>query len=773
MYQPGHADPKASTRNDFSEGHKIIWFEGSVEKWAYQSEDEMAVIARPGESMQEGVRSVAAKLDSGAVAKTQTAGVTVFRLSQSMDRRTLQAYIRSLARPAGVQSISPVFYAAGRKDPQARLILTGQVIVRLPAQWPAKQIADLEKTIGLQRVQQLPYAPNTFLYQASDAQASLEIANRLHDAGGAVYAYPNWLRTRTKRLTPDDPMFADQWHLSNTGQGGGTTGEDVNVTGVWDTYKGSGKVIAIVDDGLEINHEDLVDNVLSGESHDYTDGDGDPSPTGDDNHGTSCAGVTAARGNNNTGVSGAAPEASLVGFRLLGAATDANEADALTRSDDVVDIYSNSWGPPDNGVLEGPGPLTRDALAYGATLGRNGLGSIYTWAGGNGGTIMGDGDNSNQDGYTNSRYTIAVAATTNTGVRSHYSESGANIMVNAPSSGGTLDITTTDRTGSDGYDASNYTNTFGGTSSAAPLVAGIIALVLEANPDLTWRDVQAILMTTADQNDPTDSDWTTNGAGYPINHKYGFGRVDAQAAVTTATGWTSAGPEVATPEISSSPNLAIPDNDVIGVNDTISVPYDITTESVQVCFSSTDHTYRGDLDIRLTSPMGTESIMAHTTPHAQRGYNYNDWCFASVRNFGEQGQGDWILTVSDRVAVDTGTFQSWSVQIFGATADVNTITSSAGTGGTIVPVGSVAVGQGWDQEFTITPSSGYSVADVLVDGTSVGAQTSYTFTNVTADHTIAASFTTSSSDDDDSSDNDGGSCFILTAGDADGPLLVP
>jgi subtilisin-like proprotein convertase family protein len=249
--------------------------------------------------------------------------------------------------------------------------------------------------------------------------------------------------------------------------------------------------------------------------------------------------------------------------------------------------------------------------------------------------------------------------------------------------------------------------------------------------------------------------------------------VDAQAAVTAATGWTSAGPEVATPETSSSPSLAIPDDDVIGVSDTISVPYNITTESVQVCFSSTDHTYRGDLDIRLTSPMGTESILAHTSPYAQRGYNYDDWCFASVRNFGEQGQGDWILTVSDRIAADTGTFQSWSVQIFGTTANVNTITASAGTGGTIVPVGSVAVGQGWDQDFTITPSSGYSVADVLVDGTSVGAQTSYTFTNVTADHTIAASFTTSSSDDGDSSDNGGGSCFILTAGDADGPPLVP
>jgi subtilisin-like proprotein convertase family protein len=170
--------------------------------------------------------------------------------------------------------------------------------------------------------------------------------------------------------------------------------------------------------------------------------------------------------------------------------------------------------------------------------------------------------------------------------------------------------------------------------------------------------------------------------------------------------------------------------------------------------------------------MGTESILAHTTRFAQRGYDYNDWCFASVRNFGEQGQGDWILTVSDRITADTGTFQSWSVRIYGTTANVNTITASADTGGTIVPVGSVAVGQGWDRDFTITPSSGYSVADVLVDGTSVGAQTSYTFTNVTADHTISASFTSSSSNDGDGDSGSSG-CFILTTGDKLKPLLFP
>ena len=739
MVPAGHADTKSLIQFDFSEDQKIIWFEGSSRKWAYQAEDELAVMAKPGKSMQDQGLLVATKLDPGATVKTHSAAVTVLRLSENMDRQSLQAHVRGMDRPTDVQSISPVFYAASQKDERARLILTGQVIVRLPAQWLPEQITALEKTYDLERVRQLRYAPNTFLFQAADAMASLETANRLHAAGKAVYAYPNWLRTRTSKFTPDDPLFQDQWHLDNTGQGGGTAGEDVNITGAWDAYRGTGSVIAIVDDGLEIGHEDLAPNVLAGESYDYVDGDGDPSPTGtDDDHGTACAGVAAASGNNATGVSGAAPAASLVGFRLLGAETDVNEADALTRSGDLVDVYSNSWGAPDAGILEGPGPLTRDALAYGAMVGRNGLGSIYTWAGGNGWDI---GDDSNQDGYANSRYTIAVAASADDGTQSYYSEPGANIIINAPSSGGASGITTTDRTGSAGYDTGNYTSTFGGTSSATPLVSGIVALMLEANPNLTWRDVQHILMTTAYKNDPTDSDWTTNAAGYPINHKYGFGRADAQAAVTAAATWTSAGPEVMTPEISSSPNLAIPDDSTVGVSDTINVPYAIDVESVQVCFSSTDHSYRGDLDILLTSPLGTESRLAAPTRYSSSEDHFDNWCFNSVRDYGEQGQGDWTLAVSDQLADDTGTFQSWSIQIYGTTASVDTITASAGAGGSILPVGSVAVGQGWDQTFTIKASSGYAVADVLVDGASVGAQYSYTFANVTASHTIAVSFT--------------------------------
>ncbi len=450
--------------------------------------------------------------------------------------------------------------------------------------------------------------------------------------------------------------------MKNGGEGGGTPGEDIDITTLWDTYRGSSnEVIAIVDDGLEISHEDLSANIITGKSWDYVDGDMDPSPGTDDIHGTACAGVAAGRGFNGMGISGVAPEAGLVGYRLSGAATNENEADALSLYSDEIDIYSNSWGPFDIPHLEGPGPLVEEAFESAAENGRSGLGCIFVWAGGNG---KDNGDDSNFDGYANNRYTIAVAASNDFGMQSFYSENGANILINSPSNGGQMNITTTDRMGAEGYDESNYTDSFGGTSSATPLVSGIIALMLEANPNLIWRDVHHIILETADQNDPTDSDWTVNGAGYDINHKYGFGRINAYRAVNESISWISADTEVSV-QGSSSPDLPIPDNDSVGLTNTINMPDDINIEFVEISFSAADHTWWGDLDITLTSPDGTTSVLAGKNSNVLSDTPYDNWRFGSVRHFGESSQGDWSLTVKDLYSDDTGTFQAWTIKIYG------------------------------------------------------------------------------------------------------------
>ncbi len=646
----------------------VYWYERAVKKKAWMSIDEVAVLPEKGEGARLNESLLTSEFHPRAGITKRNNFAIYLKSPDPVGKDLLLKKIRTINALRRVRRASPVFYPSKKRHPDARMVLTGQIIVQYPHEYIEAQILQSEAEYGLERVKAFGFARNTFLYDVGDDLNSLEVANRIYESGLVIYAYPNWLRGRSKRFTPNDPLFANQWHLENAGQGGGTSGEDVNIVDVWDTYQGStDEVVAIVDDGLEIGHEDLSANVISGQNWDWVDGDSNPT-AGD--HGTSCGGVAAGRGNNNLGVSGAAPLAGLVGHRLLGAGTDANEADAMTRNYNLIDIYSNSWGPVDDGRrLEGPGPLTEDALEDGGTTGRGGLGNIYVWAGGNG---EDSADNSNYDGYANSRYTIAVASSTNYGEQSWYSEQGANILVNSPSNGGSLGITTTDRTGGLGYDPGNYTATFGGTSSSTPLVAGILALVLESNPNLTWRDIQHILLTTAQKNHPSDPDWLTNGAGYDVNHKYGFGRLDAEAAVDTALTWSSSGPEVVAQD-TSSPNLPIPDNNSVGVSNSIQISEEMNIEFVEIYFSAADHTYWGDLEITLTSPDGTRSTLSE--PHSSGGnYTYNNWRFGSVRHFGESSQGTWTLTVKDLVAQDTGTFQSWTLAIYGTAAMAPTIT---------------------------------------------------------------------------------------------------
>ena len=664
LHRPGHAEADEPSQ---STPQEIYWYEGATRKQAWLAQDEFALFpAKPAQS-RETAAMLIDDIEAGATILDSSRFLIHARAPRRMSLTQIKDMLRSAERSALTKRAAPVYYGSRDRDTYSRLIPTGEIIVRFDPSLNGVQIAALEKEYGLGRIKTFPFAPGTYLYSADAALESVSLANQLVETESVIFAYPNWLRKRSLRAVPDDPLFPDQWHLENTGLKQGTAGEDVNILSVWDTYRGTtDEVVAVVDDGLEIGHEDLAPNILAGQSWDYLDDNNDP--TGGE-HGTSVAGVVAARGFNALGVSGVAPLAGMVGYRLLGAETDANEADALTRNAELVDIYSNSWGPFDDGArLEGPGPLTESALQNAVTSGRGGLGSIYVWAGGNGY----DDDNSNYDGYANLRYTIAVAASNNRGVRPNYSEKGANILINAPSNGGTLGITTTDRTGSQGYDRTNYTDDFGGTSSAAPLVAGVIALMLQANPGLTWREVQHILIQTAEKNDPQDSDWNTNAAGYPINHKYGFGRIDAQAAVAKAENWPGTGTE-AQAEATSSPGLPIPDNNPEGVGDTLTLSTDLQVESVEVIFNAADHSYWGDLQITLVSPGGTESILAEVH-NGGRSHTYRDWRFGTVRPFGETANGSWTLTVRDLWAEDLGTFQSWTLKVYGTRIGMPAVT---------------------------------------------------------------------------------------------------
>ena len=514
------------------------------------------------------------------------------------------------------------------------------------------------------------------------------------NVGGESVASVEVSATPTAAAPVADPLYGDQWHLKNTGQSGagstGVAGQDMNVEPVWTTHKGTGIRIAVVDDGLEIGHEDLASNVAAtGLSYNYVNGGSDPTGGA---HGTSVAGIAAARDLNGLGGRGVAPRANLVGYNLLQNFTSANEADAMTRGSPNVHISSNSWGPPDNmGTLDASPAIWRTAIDNGTKNGRGGLGTVYIWAAGNGVVNTPPDpavDNSNYDGYANYHGVMTVAAVNDQGVKSSYSESGANLLISAP--GGEFcdshAITTADRTGgvegfnktSGGTDPVNdyanrdYTRCMNGTSAATPAVAGVVALMLEAKPTLGWRDVRLILAQSARKNDASETGWATGAAApfYHFNHKYGFGVVDAAAAVTLASTWTNVSTEKTYTTLPATPGLAIPNNNTTGVSDSITVAGSGITniEFIEITFSAADHTYSGDLQITLTSPLGATvfSRLAETHPcAAQTCTTYSGWVFGSVRHLGEAADGTWTLTVKDLAVKDTGTFQSWSLKFYG------------------------------------------------------------------------------------------------------------
>ena len=507
---------------------------------------------------------------------------------------------------------------------------------------------------------------NAWIIDISWQQAPGYFAD-LQAKGIVETAYPLVSKEVTPRWTPNDPYFSDQWHLENTGQTGSNANEDVNITGAWNSYKGTGVVIGIVDDGLDWNHPDLDDYYESSLDYDFCSNDNDPTPSSFDGHGTSAAGVAASVGGNSLGTTGAAPGAGLAGLELISCSlSDSREGDALSHEQQSIDIYSNSWGPSDDGeTLKGPGPLMLAAFESDINQGRGGLGNIITWAAGNG---LDDDDNSNYDGYANSRYTIAVTAVTHNGDQSYYAEPGANILVAAPSDGDGEGITTTDIEGSGGYSSGDYTNGFGGTSSATPLVSGVIALMLEANENLTWRDVQHIIVHTSRQNDASDSSWNTNGAGHDVSHKYGYGVIDAGAAVALAENWTTVGSEFNTTSGFISINQAIPDNTNTPVTDTVTISDSLQIESVEIIVDI-DHTYRSDLEIILTSPSGTESILSEK--HSDSNNDYSDWMFGSVHHWDEISSGDWTISVEDQGNNDAGTFNDWELIIHGTIVNLD------------------------------------------------------------------------------------------------------
>ncbi len=600
----------------------------------------------------------------------------------------------------------PVFYVDGMERSRwARRILTGRISVRFDTERPEPS-ADSPDPAAIAAAVAADFklgdegaaegAAPWWVLRAEPPLRILDVVGSVRDDPRVAEAEVVWARQMAHRSLPNDPLLPRQWHLSHAlpGVDGGPP-VDLSVLAVWGPFdeeektgwRGRGVRLGIIDDGIDDAHPEFAGDRLDMSGGRNWNGDAidDAAARGAyDKHGTVVAGLAAASAHNKTGVAGVAPEAQLVSLRLTAAAhDDVDEAQAIgylankesgPRSARTIDIKSASWGPADGAFrLAGPGPLARQAFENAARYGRGGRGTIFVWAAGNGGAM---GEDANADGFVNNPHVIAVGAIDSLGRVPPYSEGGACLAVVAPSGAeGALPIVTTDRPGRAGFNPpvagddladDAYTERFGGTSAAAPQVAGVCALMLEANPALGWRDVKEILLRSARRVNPESPAWFTNAVGLRFHPRQGAGLVDAAAATALAAKWSPLGPQI---ELRSAARQAgaIPDDAEIALVRTFEVKERRRVEHALLRLSAS-HPYRGDLKITLTSPGGTSSVLAPSyfaaMPQGQA--NYDEWVFCSLHFWGEDSAGKWTLRVADVMPDEAGRFLGAELTLLGS-----------------------------------------------------------------------------------------------------------
>jgi subtilisin family serine protease len=428
------------------------------------------------------------------------------------------AKLAEVARYADIARTRSVFL-----DPDGlELALTDQVIVSFDGAMSAADRQRLVRDTGATIVAER--GDHTVLHVVDpDPDAPLHTANRLTAADGVEYAEPDAVQkaafqgTGTAQVT--DAGFAAQWHLSNDGRAGGVAGADIRAVGAWQATQGDPAVrIVVHDSGVDVDHPDLVANIAPGWDFDND----DPDASNDEEaHGTACAGVIAAA-LNGVGVVGIAPRCRIVPLRAAGAHSWTEWAQTFHWARERGDVISCSW------TLSPNETLTR-AIRTAAREGRGGKGIPCFFASGNDG-------NGKPAGFPASLpEVIGVGACSNSDRLATYSQIGPGVDFLAPSSGGragTLRIQTTDVAGEGGYSPDDYCHAddpsgFGGTSSATPLAAGVGALLLSLDPDLSAEDVRQVMRATARKVDIEAAAYDSGG----FSPTHGFGCVDAAAAV--------------------------------------------------------------------------------------------------------------------------------------------------------------------------------------------------------------------------------------------------
>ncbi len=554
---------------------------------------------------------------------------------------------------------------------QQPVIYTENIFVKFDSEEESRVCQEVLRRYNLTIKRPLEYARNAYFVSATanTGIAVFDIAERLLNEESVELCHPELVRESRQRQ-----VFPQQWHLKQTTINGKVINAHANVEAAWKLSDGTGTIIAIIDDGVDLDHEEFRSSGKIVAPRDVTRKTNNARPGNDNNHGTGCAGVACANGN--FGASGVAPGAKLMPIRLASALGSQDEADAfIWAAQNGADVISCSWGPADGIWFEPKDPVhnqkvplpdsTRLAIDFAINKGRNGKGCVILFAAGNGNESV---DN---DGYASYQKVIAVAACNDYGTRSAYSDFGNAVWCAFPSNNGdssqTTGIWTTDRTGVLGYNSGsrnlgdtggNYTNEFGGTSSSCPGAAGVAALILARNPNLRWDEVRDIIKRCCDRIDPAGGKYDANGRS-PF---YGYGRINALKAV-----------ELAKPPQTSpiSRFQAVQD---VSINDlqtsTLSVAIANTTplKSIKVNVDI-EHTYIGDLVVTLLPPVqiGILPIILHdrqggATDNIKTTYDeVNTPKLAAFK--GKSPQGTWTLEVADKANEDTGKIRSLTIEV--------------------------------------------------------------------------------------------------------------
>jgi subtilisin-like proprotein convertase family protein len=493
--------------------------------------------------------------------------------------------------------------------------------------------------------------------------------------------------------TYGDPFFDKQWHLRSTGSFTNNSrvatvaGNDLDLfsnQGVYTSYMGynagSPIIVQVVDTGVDADHEDLIGNMDLSRSYSGTQV-GDPSARytadGGYTHGTGVAGIIGAEAFNGKGLRGIAPFAKIAGSNWLQKQTYASLEYAWYSGAGAneIAVSNNSWGS-----YYDSDTIPEDIMKKGTRDLRDGKGRVYVFAAGNDGYDVYGRGNANLQYTLSNRYAIAVAALKNDNTRADYSTPGSNILVsgysgNFQQDSPTISTTTvmgtsshsgdinTQTTWSDDLDE-NYTFGFNGTSAASPNVAGAVALLLEACPDLTWRDVRYLLATKASKVDASRSTWIQNGAGLWHSIDYGFGLVNLRGMIEQCKDSSySQLPAEISATVSSSPNLLIPDNGAL-VTTSVNMSTGMTVEWVEVTVDN-DSTYASDYKVELTSPSGTKTTLMTSNTDLSTGWMDGGFRLSSAAMLGESSLGSWQISFTDELSGDSGTLKEVSLKIYG------------------------------------------------------------------------------------------------------------